>query len=121
MDRWTSRRSVACLTGRAVLRDKRPSSRAARVQRRVNDLVWLAVLSVARAMDGAAGRTGSCYVRRMVPAGTIFGVLGWLLEGRSPEQSEDGFCAWCVHRLRLMDIVSSMRRAFGGCLGTRRR
>ena len=34
--------------------------------------------------------------------------------------SEDGFCAWCPW-VSAWGAISSMRRAFGGCLGTRRR
>src|SRR5579863_5120784 len=43
------------------------------------------------------------------------------VRSRRSVTAEDGFCAWWIPGRMPGDKVSSERRAFGGCLGTRRR
>jgi hypothetical protein len=40
--------------------------------------------------------------------------------GQARGHAEDGFCAWWMRAI-WRAVISSKRRAFGGCLGTRRR
>ena len=56
--------------------------------------------------------------RRMTGAGASLGSgFGMLSEA----SAEDGFCAWWRTGFRACPAMLSKRRAFGGCLGTRRR